>query len=59
MCIKNVTLVRSTFFSVFTERKCKVLFSWLHSRVPYNPLSANLTKWSKTLKQFVGKLYFR
>ena len=24
--------------------------------IPINPLSANLTKWSNTLKQFVGKL---
>ena len=24
--------------------------------MPHNPLSANFTKWSNTLKQFVGKL---
>ena len=31
---------------VFTAMKCVIL----------NPLSANLTKWSNTLKQFVDKL---
>ena len=25
-------------------------------RVDFNPLSANFTEWSNTLKQFVGKL---
>ena len=28
----------------------------LESGIDHNPLSANLTKWSNTLKQFVGRL---
>ena len=46
------------------HRKCFIKFFlraiiWLLLRYPYlmfNPLSANPTKWSNTLKQFVGKL---
>ena len=30
--------------------------SWKGSKHKFNPLSANCTKWSNTLKQFVGKL---
>ena len=43
--------------------KCLVNFETMHtelymlvSTVNFSPLSANLTKWSNTLKQFVGKL---
>ena len=35
-----------------------VILNWLQlfSAASFNPLSANFTKWSNTLKQFVGKL---
>ena len=43
--------------------KCLVNFETMHtelymlvSTVNFSPLSANPTKWSNTLKQFVGKL---
>ena len=45
---KNVTFFRIRIFFVD-----KTTFNF-HSSNKINPLSANLTKWSKTLKQFVG-----
>ena len=36
-----------------------MIISWpgrISSKLNFNPLSANLTKWANTLKQFVGNL---
>ena len=38
------------------ENKTKFLSSFHYSYSFLNPLSANITKWSNTLKQFVGNL---
>ena len=37
----------------------RVIWEWIYTYIYLyilNPLSANFTKWSNTLKQFVGKL---
>ena len=34
----------------------KFIFFFQNKRLHFNPLSTNFTKWSNTLKQFVGKL---
>ena len=41
------------FFSKVLPQKQRIILQWNFS---LNPLSANPTKWSNTLKQFVGKL---
>ena len=45
----------SPLFLAHTYR-LRPLFFIFHRKKAANPLSANPTKWSKTLKQFVGKL---
>ena len=42
-------------FMVFIARDSQHENLW-HVKMKLNPLSANPTKWSNTLKQFVGKL---
>ena len=37
-----------------TEEVMEIMGIVTHSSTALNPLSANLTKWSNTLKQFVG-----
>ena len=41
---------------ILAECKQLPLFSFMSKSILRNPLSANPTKWSNTLKQFVGKL---
>ena len=52
--IKKVTTQNPCFLVVTFE--LVALLKLIFSRSEFNPLSANFTKWSKTLKQFVGKL---
>ena len=48
----------SKFTSVFTSKLLKILGSFIVDLFSFylNPLSVNSTKWSNTLKQFVGNL---
>ena len=44
-------------FKLFSHPvSCRAILTLRHFKTTFNPLSANLTKWSDTLKQFVAKL---
>ena len=50
-------LQRMSFICYLTERlTCLKFQSWKHKPSFFKPLNANFTKWSNTLKQFVGRL---
>ena len=60
-CNPLVLLVYGTYVLahlIHAKLNAKLSFSWLPEvfRIYFNPLSVNFTKWSNTLKQFVGKL---
>ena len=49
---KFIGVSRGSYKKKYTYFKVTYL---RHNRLHLNPLSANFTKWSNTLKQFVGK----
>ena len=49
------TLFQPIRLQIFCILKIPVAFIYLEFRGMLNPLNANSTKWSNTLKQFIGK----
>ena len=52
----KVSLALVSKIKRFLVSKVSKRFFFIKEQVYFNPLSANPTKWSNTLKQFVGKL---